>query len=99
MQANTGISFDRLALGFQSHISDTAFTSKAALTQTFSTLAELGAEAMITELDVSLSGTTEENLRFQAAIWGDYLDVRPSLVCFTHRVLKRNIGMPLREQL
>ncbi|VDB95864.1 unnamed protein product [Peniophora sp. CBMAI 1063] len=74
VQANTGISSERLAIGFQSHVSDTGFTSKDALTQTFSTLADLGAEALITELDVSLSGTAEENLRFQAAIWGDYLD-------------------------
>ncbi|KZV77385.1 carbohydrate-binding module family 1 protein [Peniophora sp. CONT] len=74
VQANTNIPFNRLAVGFQSHVSDGAFTSKAALTKTFSTLADLGVEAMLTELDVSLSGTAEENLRFQAAIWGDYLD-------------------------
>ena len=77
VQANTNIPFNRLAVGFQSHVSDTGFTSKAALTETFSSLADLGVDAMITELDVSLSGTAQENLRFQAAIWGDYLDVCP----------------------
>lgn len=54
--------------------------SKAALTSTFSTLAALGVEAMVTELDISLSSTTTDELRFQAAIWGDYLDVRSQLL-------------------
>ena len=79
IQANTGIPFNRLAIGFQSHIQETFFPSKAALTQTFATLAGMGVEALITELDIKLSSTTQADLRFQAAIWGDMLDVR--LLC------------------
>ena len=75
IQTNTNIPFDRLSIGFQSHVQDTYFVSKAALSSTFSTLAALGVDAMITELDISLSSTTSDELRFQAAIWGDYLDV------------------------
>ncbi|KZV77349.1 glycoside hydrolase family 10 protein [Peniophora sp. CONT] len=74
IQTNTAIPYNRLAVGFQSHVQDTYFVSKAALTSTFSTLAALGVEAMVTELDISLSSTTSDELRFQAAIWGDYLD-------------------------
>ncbi|KAF8316682.1 glycoside hydrolase [Clavulina sp. PMI_390] len=73
IQSNTGIPYSRLAVGFQSHISTSSFVSKAALTSTFSTLAALGVEAMITELDIS-AASDSATLRYQAAIWGDYLD-------------------------
>ncbi|KZV77759.1 carbohydrate-binding module family 1 protein [Peniophora sp. CONT] len=76
VQAETGIPWDRLAVGFQSHITAAPgqFTSKSALATTFANLATLGATAMITELDVKLSSATSANERYQAAIWGDYLD-------------------------
>lgn len=76
IQDNTGVPFDRLALGFQSHINETSYVSKADLTNTFAGLAGLGVEAMVTEIDITLNSATEEDLRFQAAIWGDYIDVR-----------------------
>ncbi|KAF8966736.1 glycoside hydrolase superfamily [Flammula alnicola] len=74
INANAAIPYNRLAVGFQSHISTSTFVSKAALSSTFSKLAALGATAMITELDISLPSATSANERFQAAIWGDYLD-------------------------
>ena len=49
IQSHTGIPFDRLALGFQSHINETNFVHKADLTSTFAALADLGVEAMVTE--------------------------------------------------
>lgn len=73
IQTNTGIPFSRLAIGFQSHVSTSSFVSKAALASTFSTLAALGVEAMVTELDIS-AATDSATERYQAAIWGDYLD-------------------------
>lgn len=76
INANAAIPYNRLAVGFQSHISATGFTSKAALSATFAKLAALGANAMITELDISLPSATSAYERLQAAIWGDYLDVR-----------------------
>lgn len=76
IQSSTSIPYSRLAIGFQSHVSTSSFVSKAVLTSTFSTLAALGAEAMITELDIS-AATDSATLRYQAAIWGDYLDVSP----------------------
>ena len=75
IQENTKIPFDRFAMGFQSHITQTTFVSKAELTNTFATLAQLGVEAMVTEIDITLDSPAEENLRLQAAIWGDYIDV------------------------
>ncbi|VDC00606.1 unnamed protein product [Peniophora sp. CBMAI 1063] len=75
IQKNTNIPSNRLALGFQSHINETTFVSKAQLAKTFAGLAELGVEAMITEIDITLNSSAEEDLRFQAAIWGDYIDV------------------------
>ena len=79
IQTNTKIPYNRLAVGFQSHVQDTYFVSKAALKSTFSTLAALGVDAMVTELDIKLSSTTQADLRFQAAVWGDMLDV--GLLC------------------
>lgn len=77
VQAETDIPWDRLAIGYQSHITAAPgqFVSKSALASTFAQLATLGAEALITELDVKLSSATSANERYQAAIWGDYLDV------------------------
>ncbi|KAH9475719.1 Endo-1,4-beta-xylanase D [Psilocybe cubensis] len=74
INANAGIPYNRLAVGFQSHISATGFTSKSALSATFAKLAQLGATAMITELDISLPSASSGYERLQAAIWGDYLD-------------------------
>ncbi|KAJ7195792.1 glycoside hydrolase superfamily [Mycena pura] len=76
IQQNTGIPFNRLAVGFQSHLSANTggFDTKQALATTFSTLAAEGVEAMITEMDIELNSNTQANLRYQAAIWGDYLD-------------------------
>ena len=53
INANAAIPYNRLAVGFQSHISPTTFVSKAALSATFAKLAALGATAMITELDIA----------------------------------------------
>ncbi|KAJ7763340.1 glycoside hydrolase superfamily [Mycena metata] len=76
IQANTTIPFNRLAVGFQSHLtaSTGGFDSKSALASTFSTLAALGVSTMITEMDIEVNADTTPNLRYQAAIWGDYLD-------------------------
>ncbi|KDR79605.1 hypothetical protein GALMADRAFT_93534 [Galerina marginata CBS 339.88] len=74
INANAAIPYNRLAVGFQSHISTTSFISKSALSATFAKLAALGATAMITELDISLPSATTAYERLQAAIWGDYLD-------------------------
>lgn len=81
LQTATGIPFSRLAIGFQSHISTNSFISKSALSSTFSQLAALGVEAMITELDIAISTAQSDSadLRYQAAIWGDYIDVRLSI--------------------
>ncbi|KAJ7184901.1 glycoside hydrolase superfamily [Mycena filopes] len=76
IQANTTIPFNRLAVGFQSHLtaSTGGFTAKSALASTFSTLSALGVSAMVTEMDIAVNSNTAANLRYQAAIWGDYLD-------------------------
>ncbi|KAJ7617346.1 glycoside hydrolase superfamily, partial [Roridomyces roridus] len=76
IQANTSIPFNRLSVGFQSHLtaSTGGFDSKSALASTFSTLNALGVNAMITEMDIELNSNSAANLRYQAAIWGDYLD-------------------------
>ncbi|PPQ71982.1 hypothetical protein CVT26_007138 [Gymnopilus dilepis] len=74
INANAGIPYNRLAVGFQSHISTSSFISKSALSATFAKLAALGATAMITELDIQLPSGTSAYERYQAAIWGDYLD-------------------------
>ncbi|KAJ6506808.1 glycoside hydrolase superfamily [Mycena sanguinolenta] len=76
IQQNTNIPYNRLAVGFQSHLtaSTGGFYTKQALASTFSTLAALGVSTMITEMDIELNGDTSAYLRYQAAIWGDYLD-------------------------
>jgi len=73
---NTSIPLNRLAVGFQSHLTANTggFDTKQALATTFSTLAAEGVEAMITEMDIAVNSNTQANLRYQAAIWGDYLD-------------------------
>jgi endo-1,4-beta-xylanase len=75
--ANAGVPYDRLAVGFQSHVSASpgGFSAKSALEANFAKLAALGANAMITELDIKLTDTSSASERYQAAIWGDYLDV------------------------
>ncbi|VDB90883.1 unnamed protein product [Peniophora sp. CBMAI 1063] len=75
IQAHTKIPFDRLAMGFQSHVQETNFVSKAELTSTFAELTRLGVNALVTEIDIALTSDSEEDLRMQAAIWGDYVDV------------------------
>ncbi|KAJ7854093.1 glycoside hydrolase superfamily [Mycena olivaceomarginata] len=76
IQQNTNIPFNRLAVGFQSHLtaSTGGFYTKQALATTFSTLAALGVNSMITEMDIAVNADNTANLRYQAAIWGDYLD-------------------------
>jgi endo-1,4-beta-xylanase len=77
INANASIPYNRLAVGFQSHVSTSSFVSKSALSATFAKLAALGATAMITELDIAIqNGVSSASERYQAAIWGDYLDVR-----------------------
>jgi hypothetical protein len=78
INANAGVPYNRLAVGFQTHVTaaPNQFPSKAALATNFQKLAALGANAMVTEIDIKISGTSSANERFQAAIWGDYLDVR-----------------------
>ena len=101
IQSHTGVPFDRLALGFQSHINETNFVHKADLTDTFATLADLGVEAMVTEIDITLNSTSDEDLRFQAAVWGDYMDVRSLLLSRepSRSLQSHSIGLPVREQL
>lgn len=55
--------------------------SKAVLKSTFSQLAALGVQAMVTELDIS-AATDSSTKRYQAAIWGDYLDVSLHIILF-----------------
>jgi endo-1,4-beta-xylanase len=54
--ANASIPYNRLAVGFQSHVTAAPgqFVTKTDLAATFSKLAALGAQALVTELDVSL---------------------------------------------
>jgi endo-1,4-beta-xylanase len=77
INANAGVPYNRLGVGFQSHISTSSFVAKSTLSATFAKVAALGATAMITELDIAIqSGVSTASERYQAAIWGDYLDVR-----------------------
>lgn len=92
IQSSTSIPYSRLAIGFQSHVSTSSFVSKAALTSTFSTLAALGVEAMITELDIS-AATDSATERYQAAIWGDYLDVSLALLSGIRVYLRKPISL------
>ncbi|KAJ6554861.1 glycoside hydrolase superfamily, partial [Mycena capillaripes] len=76
INANAAVPYNRLAVGFQSHISAAPgqFSAKSDLVNNFAKLAALGANAMITEMDIKISGTSSAVERYQAAIWGDYLD-------------------------
>ncbi|KAJ7783946.1 glycoside hydrolase superfamily [Mycena maculata] len=76
IQQNTSIPYDRLAIGFQSHLmaSTGNFYTKEELATTFSTLAALGVNAMITEMDIEIGQNNTAYLRYQASIWGDYVD-------------------------
>jgi endo-1,4-beta-xylanase len=97
LNANASIPYSRLGVGFQTHISATpgGFASKADLMSTFARLKTLGSGAFITEIDIKLAANTTSDLRYQAAIWGDYLDV--SVLRFRHIFLTINSfsGMPV----
>jgi len=73
---NAGIPYNRMGVGFQSHIGAQPgyFVPKAQLEATFSQLAAMGVDALITEMDMWIPSNTTAALRYQAAIWGDYLD-------------------------
>jgi GH35 family endo-1,4-beta-xylanase len=62
---------------FQSHVTARPywFVNKNDLRATFARLAGLGADALVTEIDIALVANTTADARYQAAIWGDYLDV------------------------
>jgi hypothetical protein len=92
---NAGVPFNRLAVGFQSHVvaAPNQFVAKSALEANLKKLAALGANGLITELDVKLpSGTSSAAERYQAAIYGDYLDVRPD---FSMRICAELTLLPL----
>jgi hypothetical protein len=103
INANAGVPYNRLAVGFQTHVTaaQNQFPSKAALATNFQKLAALGANAMVTEIDIKISGTSSANERFQAAIWGDYLDVRTRGLhqCPSAANLNPSAGLPLRVEL
>lgn len=63
-------------IGFQSHVGAKAnnFDSKEALQATFAQFGAIGLDALITEFDVWLQDASYASLRWQAAIYGDYLD-------------------------
>jgi hypothetical protein len=102
--ANAGVPYNRLAVGFQSHVSASpgGFSSKAALKANFAKLEALGANAMITELDIKLSSVNSANERYQAAIWGDYLDVSaraPSSLSKAATLTAPPTGLPVLLEL
>jgi endo-1,4-beta-xylanase len=74
-----GVPADRLAVGFQSHVTAQPyyFVNKNDLSATFDKLAASGVHAFVTELDIKVNSNSTADQRYQAAIWGDYLDVRP----------------------
>lgn len=63
-------------LGFQSHVGAKVgqFDYKSDLQNTFTSLAEFGLSAHITEFDCWIQDRSDESLRYQAAIYGDYMD-------------------------
>jgi endo-1,4-beta-xylanase len=73
---NVGVPYDRLAVGFQSHVTARPywFPSKSDLAANFAKLAGMGVDAYITELDIQVISNATVDARYQAAIWGDYLD-------------------------
>jgi endo-1,4-beta-xylanase len=89
INANAGVPYNRLAVGFQTHVTagPGGFPSKAAFKANFAKLAALGAEGMVTEVDIKISGSSSANLRYQAAIWGDYIDVSLSISGYTRSAL------------
>ncbi|EJT98312.1 glycoside hydrolase [Dacryopinax primogenitus] len=76
LNANASIPYNRMAVGFQSHVGAQPgyFVPKAELEITFARLAALGVESMVTEMDLWIQANDTVNQRYQAAIWGDYLD-------------------------
>jgi endo-1,4-beta-xylanase len=89
INTNAGVPYNRLAVGFQTHVTagPGGFPSKAAFKANFAKLAALGTQGMITEVDIKISGSSTANLRYQAAIWGDYIDVSPAISDYTPAVL------------
>lgn len=63
-------------VGFQSHVGAKSnnFDSKEDLKQTFAQFGALGLDVLITEFDVWLQDASNQSERWQAAIYGDYLD-------------------------
>jgi hypothetical protein len=92
---NEGVPFNSLAGGFQSHVvaAPNQFVAKSALEAILKKLAALGANGLIAELDVKLpSGTSSAAERYQAAIYGDHLDVR---AYFSMRICAELTLLPL----
>jgi GH35 family endo-1,4-beta-xylanase len=81
---NAGVPYNRLAVGFQSHVTARPyyFPAKADLKANFKRLENLGVDAYVTEIDISLVQNSTADARYQAAIWGDFLDVRILLSFF-----------------
>jgi endo-1,4-beta-xylanase len=100
---NAGVPYNRLAIGFQSHVTAApggSFVAKADLAKTFKKLAGMGVDAYVTEIDIRRESNTTADIRYQAAIWGDYLDVRPSSSSLMHHGVDANhADVPLRVQL
>lgn len=71
---NKNVSFD--GIGFQSHVGARTnnFDDKTSLKKTFKRFADLGLDTPITEFDVWIQDNTQASRRWQAAIYGDYLD-------------------------
>jgi hypothetical protein len=65
-----------MGVGFQSHVGaqEGYYVPKAQLETTFARLNALGVEALITEMDLWIQANDTINQRYQAAIWGDYVD-------------------------
>ncbi|KZO99283.1 glycoside hydrolase family 10 protein [Calocera viscosa TUFC12733] len=76
LNQNASIPYNRMGVGFQSHVGaqEGYFVPKAELETTFARLAELGVDALVTEMDLWIQANDTINQRYQAAIWGDYLD-------------------------
>ncbi|KZV88651.1 glycoside hydrolase [Exidia glandulosa HHB12029] len=75
------IPLNRLAVGFQSHVTAApivdfprSFVPKTDLGATFKRLAGLGVDVLVTEIDIVVQTNTTADARWQAAIWGDTLD-------------------------
>ncbi|KZO91787.1 glycoside hydrolase family 10 protein [Calocera viscosa TUFC12733] len=76
LHENAGIPYSRMGVGHQSHVGAMPgyFVPKDQLETTFQRLADMGVDALITEMDMWIPSNTTAALRYQAAIWGDYID-------------------------